>query len=110
MTKTRVVLVTCPTPGSANKIARRVLADRSAACVNIVPGVTSVYRWKGRIERSRELLLVIKTTAAAWPRLERSVKAVHPYEVPEIIALPVASGHRPYLEWVAENLSDRTQV
>ena len=74
---------------------------RLAACVNIIRGVESTFRWQGRVDRCREVLLVIKTTAARFDALRRAVLMEHPYDVPEVIALPILAGHRPYLEWVS---------
>ena len=103
------VLVTCPNRRSAERIATALISRRHAACVNLLPGVTSVYEWQGRLERSAELLLIIKTTRAGFPRVQRTVLELHPYDVPEIIALPVAAGYRAYLEWVCASLSKRKQ-
>ena len=100
-----IVLVTCPTMAVARKLASRLIGDRLAACVNALPGVESTFRWKGRTERCREVLLLIKTTAARFEPLKRAVLALHPYEVPEIIALPITAGHQPYLRWVASSFS-----
>ena len=93
-----VVLVTAPRE-EAEKIARRVLERRVAACVNLAP-VKSMYWWEGKIEEGEESLLVIKTTTDRLNDLVKEVRAAHPYQVPEIIALPVVGGHKPYLEWV----------
>ena len=100
-----VVLVTCPTLASARRLANHVITRRLAACVNIVPGVESVFRWKGKTQRCREILLVIKTRRARFASLKQSILARHPYEVPEVIALSVVAGHRPYLQWVRSSLS-----
>ena len=99
--KALVVLVTCPTRVSARRIAEALIRRRLAACVNIMPGLTSVYEWQGKIERTRELLLVIKTAPGSFARVKRAVLGLHPYQVPEVIALPVVQGHQPYLTWVA---------
>ena len=98
--KVIVVLVTCP-PRAAGRLARQLVARRVAACVNIVPGISSLFWWKGRIDRCREVLLVIKTTAAGFEPLRRAVLALHPYDVPEVIALPVGAAHAPYRRWVS---------
>ncbi|MDE2492172.1 MAG: divalent-cation tolerance protein CutA [Elusimicrobia bacterium] len=100
----RVVLVAAPRGRRAEALARGLVAGRLAACVNVVPGLTSVYRWKGKVVRDPEALLVIKTTAARLPALERWVRKNHPYEVPELLALPVAAGSRPYLAWLSEQV------
>ena len=98
-----VVLVTCPTPRSARQLADILIRGRFAACVNIVPRVHSVFRWKGRVERAGESLLIVKTTAKRFPSLRRAVRAHHPHDVPEVIALPITYGHAPYLAWVRES-------
>lgn len=95
----RVVLCTAPVD-RAEGIARALVEERLAACVNIVPQVTSVYRWKGAIETDREALLVIKTQAALVARLDGRLRELHPYEVYELLALPIAEGHQPYLDWL----------
>ena len=96
----RVVLVTAP-PRRAPALARALVRRRLAACVNLVPGVRSVYRWKGRVEEARETLLVVKTSAARVPALLAAIEELHPYEVPEGIAIPVVAGLAPYLRWIA---------
>lgn len=103
-----VVLITVPDQDQAYRLAKTVVEENLAACVNIIPAVRSVYRWKGEICDDPECLLVAKTTRAAFPLLEARVKALHSYEVPEIIAVPVERGFPPYLAWVAENT--RTKV
>jgi len=95
-----VVLVTCPSPEVGEKIARAVIEDRLAACVNVVPGLASIYRWEGKVCRDAESLLVIKTRRTKFSALSRRVKALHPYLVPEVIALPVEVGSSPYLSWI----------
>jgi periplasmic divalent cation tolerance protein len=103
-TRAIVVLVTCASAREAEKIARSLVAKRLAACGNIVgPPVTSIYRWKDKVERAREILLVLKSTRARFAVLEREVRRLHSYEVPEIIALPIPAGSREYLSWLAEN-------
>ena len=97
-----MVLVTCPTVAVARRIAERLVRDRVAACVNLVPSVQSLFLWQGTLERSREVLLVIKTTRRRFDRLRRCLLLLHPYELPEIIALPVVAGHPPYERWVHE--------
>lgn len=100
-----VVLVTCPDRSSAKRLAEALVRGRLAACVNIVPGIRSVFRWKGRVDRASETLLLIKTPARAFQRLRRAILSLHPYDVPEIIAVPVMAGHPPYLAWVSESVS-----
>lgn len=94
-----VVLVSCPREKAAS-LAEALVECRAAACVNILPAVQSVYRWDGQVQREEESLLIIKTAAAAVADLRREVLARHPYEVPEILALPIDAGHAPYVEWV----------
>ena len=99
----RIVLVTCASLQQARKIGRSVVEKKLAACANIVPRIESIYRWKGRLEQSREVLLLLKTTVARLRPLEREVKQIHTYEVPEFIALPLAAGSQDYLEWIQQN-------
>jgi periplasmic divalent cation tolerance protein len=101
----RVVLVTCGSKREARKIAKGVVGKRLAACVNIgMAAVESVYRWKGKVEIGREFLLVIKTTAGRVAALEKEVKRLHSYEVPEFLVLEVAAGAWEYLRWVGESV------
>lgn len=100
-----VVLVTCAGAAEARRIARAVVESRLAACVNILPGtVTSIYRWKGRVESARERLILIKTSKKRLARLRAAVERLHSYDVPEFIALPIASGSPAYLKWIEESL------
>ena len=96
----RVVLVTAPGEEEALKIARALVEEKLAACANIVKGVRSIYSWKGQVCDDPEVLLIVKTTEQRFGPLKRRIREVHPYEVPEIIALPVLAGGEPYLEWV----------
>ncbi|HOD74359.1 MAG TPA: divalent-cation tolerance protein CutA [Candidatus Bipolaricaulis anaerobius] len=98
-----VVLVTCPSREAGEKIARALVEERLAACANLVPQVTSIYRWEGKVVRDHEVLLVLKTRRARFAALARRVAALHPYAVPEIVALPLEAGSRPYLAWVADS-------
>ncbi|HEX4642950.1 MAG TPA: divalent-cation tolerance protein CutA [Candidatus Acidoferrales bacterium] len=101
MTDKCVVLVTCGSLAEATRIARAVVELRLAACVNILPGaLTSIYRWKGKVESARERLLLIKTSRKRLPKLQAQIERLHSYEVPEFIALPVAAGSRRYLAWL----------
>jgi periplasmic divalent cation tolerance protein len=97
-----VTLTTVAKPADAKRIARALVGERLAACVNIVPGVASIYEWKGKLHEDRELLLVIKSRAGRTAALTRRVKEIHPYEVPEIVQLPIVSGNPAYLRWVDE--------
>jgi periplasmic divalent cation tolerance protein len=99
-----VVLVTVPTVEVGRKLAHTLVSARLAACVNILPGVTSIYRWKDEVEESSEALLVVKSTTARYPALEEAIRAAHPYEVPEILALPVHTGLESYLGWLLSSV------
>lgn len=103
-TSARVVLVTVPRGGKAESMAESLVESRLAACVNLIPGVVSIYRWKGRVHRDGETLLVIKTTVSRFKALERWIKAHHPYEMPEVISLPVAAGAKEYLSWLSSSV------
>ncbi len=97
-----LVLTNLPDRDSAQRMAQALIENRTAACINILAECGSVYRWRGKIETSSEVPLLIKTTRAAYPRLEASIRAHHPYELPEIIAVPVNAGLSGYLQWVAQ--------
>lgn len=97
-----VVLVTCP-PDKAQGIAEALVEERVAACVNVVASLNTVYRWKGEVQRENEALLLVKTTVDRFEALKQAVLRHHPYELPEVIAVPVDRGHTPYLEWVIES-------
>ena len=97
------VYCTCPDQVVAERIAEAVVSERLAACVNLVPDVTSIYRWQGEIQRDAELLLIIKTRRTVYPQLEARIIELHPYQVPEIIALPIQAGSAAYLAWIADN-------
>lgn len=99
-TDARVVLCTVPSTHVAEQLARTLLEERLVACVNVVPTVRSLYRWQGRIEEAQEHLLVMKTGAGRYEELESRIRALHPYEVCEVIALDVTAGSAPYLAWV----------
>lgn len=94
------VLTTLPDPTTARQLARRLVDERLAACVNVLDGCTSIYRWQGAIEEASETVLVIKTQQALYPALETFLRQLHPYELPEIIALPIVKGLPEYLDWV----------
>jgi periplasmic divalent cation tolerance protein len=106
MTDKIVVLVTCGSAKEAKKIARAVVEQRMAACANMVTSpVQSVYRWKGRVESAKEFLLIIKTTQSRFAKLKVEVKRLHSYDVPEIIALPIAAGATDYLNWISMSVT-----
>lgn len=95
-----VVLVTTPTPEVAADLARALVEARLAACGNVVPGLRSIYRWEGAVQDEPEALLVLKTTRGRFEPLREAVLRRHPYQVPEVVALPVEAGSAPYLDWV----------
>lgn len=96
----QIVLTACPDAETAGRIARALVEERLAACVNILPPMRSVYRWKGQTEEASELLLVIKCSAARFPALRDRLRALHPYELPEIVAVPILDGLPEYLAWI----------
>jgi periplasmic divalent cation tolerance protein len=95
-----IVLSTVGKAEDAERIARELVERGLAACVNVVPGVVSHYRWKGKLERDDERLLVIKTTAERFERLRETLVSLHPYELPEVVAVAITAGHEPYLSWL----------
>jgi periplasmic divalent cation tolerance protein len=96
-----VILCAVPEDFDAERLAGVLLAQSLAACVQVGSPITSIYRWKGAVETSRERLILIKTRAELFAPVETAIRALHPYEVPEIIALPVSEGNAPYLAWLA---------
>lgn len=103
MTDARIVLTTAASSEEASKISHALLERRLAACVNIVPQLTSVYRWQGKVEQASECLLIIKTRAAAFEHLKDAIKELHSYELPECIMLEITTGSEDYLKWIQEN-------
>ncbi|HEX4948894.1 MAG TPA: divalent-cation tolerance protein CutA [Blastocatellia bacterium] len=99
-----VVLTTTETPQQAEQLAQMLVTAELAACVQILPPMTSIYRWQGKIEQATETLLFIKTTREGYPALEAAIKAHHPYQTPEIIAFPVEAGSTDYLHWLASSV------
>ena len=104
MTAPVIVLSAVGAPPDAERIARALVEERLAACANVVPGVVSVYRWKGVVERENELLLVIKTLADRVEALKARLLELHPYELPEVVVIPIGGGHKAYLEWIADQV------
>lgn len=100
MTDVRVVFITAPAGEAGKTLAKDLVDHRLAACVNVVPGIRSIYRWEGKTEDDEEVLLIAKTTAEKVEDLTIRVKEVHPYSVPEIIVVPVVAGSDAYLRWV----------
>lgn len=97
----QLVLCTCPNREVAEAVARGLVEEGLAACVNIVPGLQSIYRWKGNVESAEELLLLIKCAAAHFSAIEAFIKSRHPYELPEVIAVPLVAGSEAYFSWLA---------
>lgn len=95
-----VALTTAPSAEVAERLGRSLVEERLVACANVVAGITSIFRWQGTVQRESEVLVILKTTADDVAALEKRVVELHPYEVPELIVLPVEAGHAPYLEWV----------
>jgi periplasmic divalent cation tolerance protein len=100
-----VVFMTAANREEAARLADKLVEARLAACVQILPEMESVYRWQGQIERQKELLLIAKTTLPKFDQLEREVRALHSYETPEIVAIPLVSGSGPYLQWLHKSVS-----
>lgn len=100
-----VVLMTAPNGEEATRLAEMLVGSRLAACVQILPAIESIFRWQGNVERQSEVLLIAKTTKAKFEDLEREVRALHSYDTPEIIAVPILLGSLPYLNWIDENVA-----
>ncbi|MFN3841902.1 MAG: divalent-cation tolerance protein CutA [Rehaibacterium terrae] len=100
--KTLLIHCTCPDRDQAERIARALVEERLAACVSLLPGLRSVYRWQGAVESADETLLLIKTAADRFDDLQARLRALHPYELPEIVAVEIAAGLPPYLDWIVE--------
>ena len=104
MSDKRIVLTTAGSRDEAQKIANALVEQQLAACVNIVGPIESVYRWKGAVETASELLLIIKTTTAAFQRVQAAIQQLHSYDLPECIELAIENGSPEYLNWIAENV------
>ena len=100
-----VALSTVGSAEDAARIARALVERRLAACVNVVPGVTSYYRWKGEVASDGEWLLVVKTTADVFDALRDTLVELHPYDLPEVVALEIEAGHTPYLDWIGDSVA-----
>lgn len=105
MTEQRVVLTTVGSKGEAEDMAWELVERKLAACVNIIEMQTSIYRWKGEVKSEKECQLLIKTTASMLGELFAAIKELHPYEVPECIALPIEAGAKNYLDWISESVA-----
>ena len=103
MTEThKLVLVTVPNNDVAETLAQQLISERLAACINILPGITSVYQWNNKIEKDSEVLLLIKTTTNVIDQLQKKVVELHPYELPEFICLAIEQGSSDYLDWISQ--------
>jgi periplasmic divalent cation tolerance protein len=110
MTDKIVVFSTCASAEEAQRMARSLVEKRLAACVNVIPGIRSVYRWKDAIEDEEEVLLLIKTSRALLEELREEIERLHSYEVPEVIALPIVDGSERYLSWIARELAHKPSL
>ena len=104
-----VALSSCPDEATARRLAEALVSERLATCVNRVSGVASTYFWDGRLQDDAEILLIIKTTAARLAELEARLQALHPYELPELVVLPVLGGNERYLQWVRDGVGEKTE-
>jgi periplasmic divalent cation tolerance protein len=102
-----VILSTAGSTEEASKIAEHLVITRLAACVNIVPEILSVYRWKGDMNRDKEVLMIIKTDASLFIEIEQAVRSMHSYDLPELIAFPIQQGLQGYLNWIEESVSKK---
>ena len=110
MSNALIVLVTAPNIEEASRIADTLVGERFAACVNIVSGIESIYRWEGRVARDNEVLMLIKTTDERYAELEEQVKALHSYTTPEVIAVRIERGAEAYLKWLGESVSPQAEI
>jgi periplasmic divalent cation tolerance protein len=109
MTGSIVLFCTCPNEGEARRIAEALVQSRLAACVNLVPGIESIYRWEGEVETAKEVLLLIKSTAQRWDELRGRITELHSYDTPEIVAVPISAGSEKYLNWIGRETSAAAQ-
>ena len=98
-----VIFITTKDKEQAGTIAEKLVADKLIACANIVRGIQSIFRWEGKVDRTEETLLILKSRRRHFPRIIQTVKALHSYDVPEIIALPIVEGNKDYLKWITES-------
>lgn len=97
-----LILTTCPDAATAERLARHLVAGNLAACVNIQSGIRSVYRWRGEVESAEEHLLIVKTASERFKEVEAAIRECHPYELPEVIAVPIIAGSKAYLSWMTD--------
>lgn len=103
----RAILLTAPDADTAERVGRMLVEERLAACANVVPGIASVFRWEGAVQREEEVLVIVKTTQERVERVRTRVVELHPYELPEVLVLPVLGGHDPYLDWVRGEVEEQ---
>ena len=101
MTDALLVLTTLPNAEAAGEMAKRVVEEKLAACANLFPALRSVYRWNGKVQDENEVLVLLKTRQQHYERLKSRILELHPYDVPEVLAIPVEQGHQAYLDWIA---------
>jgi periplasmic divalent cation tolerance protein len=104
ITKPQIILCTVPDKSVAESIAETLVTEKLAACINIVPGLVSIYRWEGVVKKDDELLLIIKSDQAVYDLLEKRIQALHPYELPEIVVVPIHDGSPDYLNWITRQI------
>ncbi len=104
ITKPQIILCTVPDKSVAESIAGTLVTEKLAACINIVPGLVSIYRWEGVVKKDDELLLIIKSDQAVYDLLEKRIQALHPYELPEILVVPIHDGSPDYLNWITRQI------
>lgn len=97
-----IIFTTCPNKTTANKIADALLKKRLVACANILPGITSRYWWKGKVEKSREVMVMMKTRRWLFGKVKKEIESMHPYDVPEIVCVRIAEGSKDYMEWIKD--------
>ncbi len=107
VSEVRTILLTAPDVDVAERVGRALVEERLAACANIVPGVVSLFRWEGEVQREAEVLVIVKTTDERVEDVRARVVELHPYQVPEVLVLPVLAGHAPYLDWVRGEVTGR---
>jgi len=107
LSNVRLVYVPCPDEACARDIGRKMVERRLAACANILPKMTSIYRWEGKLEEDKEALLLLKTVEPTVPELVEAIRSMHPYRLPAIVAYPASGGHAAYLDWVQKGSAPR---
>ena len=104
----KLAYITINSLENAEKIAEKIIQKKLAACVNIIPKITSVYEWKGKIQKDKEVVMIAKTTKKQFESLQKEILALHPYEVPAILNISITGGHQPYLNWLTTQCGNNT--